>query len=509
MATKQRKSDPAVEPTRQEDYPGWYQSVVREAELAEMSHVRGCMVIKPWGYGIWERIQDSLDRMIKARGVRNAYFPIFIPLDYIQREAQHVEGFAKEMAVVTHHRLEERDGELVPTAELDPPLVVRPTSETIIGESFAQWIQSYRDLPLRINQWGNAVRWELRPRIFLRTTEFLWQEGHTAHASHEEAMEETRAMLEVYRHLVERWLAIPVIPGEKPPSERFPGALRTYSLEAMMQDCKALQAATSHYLGQNFSRASGITFLGADGEEEHAFTTSWGVSTRLIGGLVMTHGDDDGLRLPPRISPHQVVIVPILRDEEKDREVLEYAHETAESLRHATFGEGQAVDVHVDESSYRSVEKKWSWIKRGAPLLLELGPRDRKNGAVTYLDRSAPERSYESVGRDAFVEQVGALLDEIQQRYLDEAREFLHGNTRRDLRNFDELRDHFGADEAGALHRPGFVIGRWCEDESCAEALKPLGVTIRCIPFEQSGGEGPCVICSGSARTEAVFARAY
>lgn len=510
MAVKsgRRTADSAVEPTRRDDYPGWYQSVVREAELAEMSHVRGCMVIKPWGYAIWERLQASLDRMIKARGVRNAYFPLFIPLDYIQKEAAHVEGFAREMAVVTHHRLEERDGKLTPAGKLDTPLVVRPTSETIIGESFAQWIRSYRDLPLRINQWSNAVRWELRPRVFLRTTEFLWQEGHTAHATYEEAMEETRAMLEVYRRLAEQWLAMPVIAGEKPPSERFPGALQTFSIEAMMQDRKALQAGTSHFLGQNFSRSAGIAFLGADGEEKHAFTTSWGVSTRLIGGLIMTHGDDDGVRLPPRTSPHQVVIVPVLRDREDDREILAYARETGELLRRGSFGDGSSIDVHVDETPYRSVEKKWSWIKRGVPLLLELGPRDRRDRAVTFLDRGEPERSYRSVDRQGFVERAGSLLDEIQQRYLDEARAFLRANTRRDLVDVTELRDHFG-DRAGTSHHPGFVIARWCGGESCAGALKPLGVTIRCLPFDQPGGEGPCILCGGSAQTEAVFARAY
>src|ERR1700735_3357342 len=299
-------------------FADWYQAVVRDADMAETSPVRGGMVMKPWAYGVWEQIQQERDRRIKATGHENCYFPMFIPLSFIAKEAEHVEGFAKEMAVVTHHRLKTIDGKLQPDpdAKLEEPLVVRPTSETIIGDAFSRWIKSYRDLPLLINQWANVVRWEMRPRLFLRTTEFLWQEGHTAHASVEDAQEETARMLEVYRAFAEDVLAMPVIAGEKPENERFPGAVNTYSIEAMMQDGKALQAGTSHFLGQNFSKAFGIKFLDAEGKEQLAWTTSWGISTRLIGGLVMTHGDDDGLILPPRLAPVHVVILPILHKEE-------------------------------------------------------------------------------------------------------------------------------------------------------------------------------------------------
>src|SRR5579875_1100264 len=294
MADSSRNRSTGVSPTRDEDFPGWYQEVVRAADLAVPAHVRGAMVIKPWGYGIWQLMQARLDAEIRRRGHENVYFPMLIPLSYFQREADHVAGFAKEMAVVTHHRLEERDGKLVPAGELAEPLVVRPTSETIIGQSMADWIQSYRDLPLLLNQWANVVRWELRPRIFLRTSEFLWQEGHTAHATEAEAIEETIGSHRMYQQFTEDFLAMPVIPGEKPPSERFPGALQSFSIEAMMQDGKALQAGTSHYLGQNFARAADISFLDSDGQRRHAYNTSWGMSTRLIGGLIMVHSDDDG-----------------------------------------------------------------------------------------------------------------------------------------------------------------------------------------------------------------------
>ena len=314
----------AISPTRAQDYPEWYQQVVRAADLAEQSPVRGCMVIKPHGYAVWERMQAILDRMFKETGHQNAYFPLFIPLSYLEQEAKHVEGFAKECAVVTHHRLElGPDGKLIPTGKLEEPLVVRPTSETIIGATYAKWIQSWRDLPVLINQWANVVRWEMRPRLFLRTAEFLWQEGHTAHATREEAVEETLRMLDVYATFAERDLAMPVIKGPKPAAERFPGAVDTYSIEAMMQDGKALQAGTSHFLGQNFAKAQNIKFAGTTGAEEFCWTTSWGVSTRLVGAVIMTHSDDDGLVLPPRIAPHHVVLLPIHRTDEERTQVME------------------------------------------------------------------------------------------------------------------------------------------------------------------------------------------
>src|ERR1700761_745432 len=371
-------------------FADWYQAVVREADMAEPSPVRGAMVIKPWGYGVWEEIQRDLDRRIKDTGHENAYFPLLIPLSFFAKEAEHVEGFAKEMAVVTHHRLTKIDGKLVPdpSAELEEPLIVRPTSETIIGDAFQRWIRSYRDLPLLINQWANVVRWEMRTRLFLRTSEFLWQEGHTAHADEADAREETMRMLEVYRAFSEETLAMPVIAGEKPENERFPGAVATYSIEAMMQDGKALQAGTSHYLGQNFAHSQNIRFQSAAGELEYCHTTSWGVSTRLIGGVIMTHGDDDGLRLPPAIAPRQIVIVPILRDKPEDAEVLAYCDALAKDLC-AGVALAAPMRAIVDKKPGRSADKRWEWIRRGAPLLVELGPRDAASGQVTFMRRDA------------------------------------------------------------------------------------------------------------------------
>src|SRR5215210_3686071 len=329
----------AITPRRDQDFPEWYQQVIRAADLAENSDVRGCMVIKPWGYGVWEKMQRALDGMFKATGHKNAYFPLFIPLSYLEKEAAHVEGFAKECAVVTHHRLEVGpDGKLVPTGELEEPLIVRPTSETIIGAMFAKWVESYRDLPLLINQWANVVRWEMRTRLFLRTAEFLWQEGHTAHATDVEAVEETMRMLDVYADFAEHDMAMPVIKGEKTAGERFPGAVDTYCIEAMMQDRKALQAGTSHFLGQNFARAQDIQFQDANGQEVFAWTTSWGVSTRLVGALIMTHSDDDGLVLPPRLAPKHVVILPIYRSDDERTAVLEYCNALKRDLEQQSFG---------------------------------------------------------------------------------------------------------------------------------------------------------------------------
>src|SRR5262245_28428169 len=339
----------AISPTREEDYPEWYQQVVRAADMAEMSPVRGCMVIKPWGYAVWENIQRSLDRMFKDTGHQNAYFPLFIPLSYLEKEAEHVEGFAKECAVVTHHRLEAGpDGGLVPTGKLEEPLVVRPTSETIIGAMYAKWVQSYRDLPILINQWANVVRWELRTRMFLRTTEFLWQEGHTAHATDIEAMEEMLKILHLYADFAENWMAMPVIKGEKTAGERFPGAVRTYSIEAMMQDRKALQAGTSHFLGQNFAKAQEIKFQDQNGREVFAWTTSWGVSTRLVGGLIMTHSDDDGLVLPPRLAPVHVVILPIYRNDEEKKLVLEFADRVKREVSAQQYDD-RPIQVKIDD----------------------------------------------------------------------------------------------------------------------------------------------------------------
>src|SRR6188768_355183 len=355
------KPKTAITPTRDENYSEWYQQVIAGADLAENSPVRGCMIIKPWGYTLWENMQRALDDMFKATGHENAYFPLFIPLSFFQKEAAHVEGLAKECAVVTHHRLAPgKDGKLVPAGELEEPLVVRPTSETIIGASFAKWVQSYRDLPLLINQWANVVRWEMRTRLFLRTTEFLWQEGHTAHATAPEAVEETMKMLGVYADFAENYMAMPVIQGEKTAGERFPGAVQTFCIEAMMQDRKALQAGTSHFLGQNFAKASEIKFLDDKGVLQHAWTTSWGVSTRLVGGMIMTHSDDDGMVCPPRLAPEQIVIIPVIQKPEDRERVLEYCRKVAAELRAQRYVD-RPVTVVVDDRDERGGDKVWHW----------------------------------------------------------------------------------------------------------------------------------------------------
>jgi prolyl-tRNA synthetase len=499
------KAKTGISPTRAEDFPQWFQSVVRDAEVAELDHVRGAMVIRPWGYGIWELMQRALDDAIKETGAVNAYFPLFIPLSYFEEEAKHVEGFAKEMAVVTHHRLEQgEDGLLHPAAELPEPLVVRPTSETIIGRSFAKWINSYRDLPLLINQWANIVRWELRPRVLLRTTEFLWQEGHTAHASEQEALEETERMLGVYREFTEQELAIPVIAGEKPELERFPGAESTLTIEAMMEDGKALQCGTSHYLGQNFSRAMEMEFTDEDGERKLCFTTSWGITTRMVGAVVMSHGDDNGLRLPPRVSPTQVQIVPITRDDPAP--VLG----AAEALRAEIAGQewpGGLVRVEVDSRDRKPAEKRWEWIRKGAPVVIELGERDIEQGVVTMTRRDDPELRRDAIPRDGAAEAVAGVLADMQTGYFEEASQRLRGRTRDDITTVEEFREFFAGDETES---GGFVKAPWSEDPATEEIMGELGVSVRCIPFgEELPSDARCVITGGAARVVAIFAKAY
>jgi prolyl-tRNA synthetase len=499
------KAKTGISPTRAEDFPQWFQSVVRDAEVAELDHVRGAMVIRPWGYGVWELMQRALDGAIKETGAQNAYFPLFIPLNYFEEEAKHVEGFAKEMAVVTHHRLEKGpDGALAPAAELPEPLVVRPTSETIIGRSFAKWINSYRDLPLMINQWCNIVRWELRPRVLLRTTEFLWQEGHTAHASEEEALEETRRMLEVYRHFAESVLAIPVIPGEKPESERFPGAESSLTIEAMMQDGKALQSGTSHFLGQNFSRAMGMEFTDEDGDRKLAYTTSWGLSTRMMGAVVMTHADDNGLRVPPRVAPGQVKIVPITRGDQAP--VLEAADALRAEIADATWS-GGSVRADVDTRERKPAEKRWEWIRKGAPLVIELGGRDIDASVVTVTRRDDPELARNQVPRDGAAEAVIGLLEEIQTGYFEEAHRRLRERTRDDITDVDAFREFFSGEETES---GGFVRAPWSENPATEETMAEFGVTVRCIPFDaELPSDARCVITGGAARVVAIFAKAY
>lgn len=498
----------AIVPTRNDDYPEWYQQVIKESDMAEMSHVRGCMVIKPWGYGIWDNLKNELDAKIKETGHDNAYFPMFIPLSFMEKEAAHVEGFAKECAVVTHHRLELKDKRLIPTSPLEEPLVVRPTSETIIGRSFAKWVQSYRDLPLLINQWANVVRWEMRPRIFLRTTEFLWQEGHTAHASEKEAREETLKMLEVYRWFAEEVMAVPVIVGEKTPSERFPGAVNTYCIEAIMQDRKALQSGTSHYLGQNFSAAFGISFLNTDGVQENAYTTSWGVSSRMIGAMIMVHGDDDGLRVPPKVAPKQVVIIPVLRDETEKPRIMEYIDNVARSITAQSYN-GKPVQVHVDTKDMRSAEKKWNWVKKGVPIRIEIGARDVESGTVYLNRRDLPDTKL-TPAKDKVAAMIGGLLDEVQKNYYNQAAEFLKKHTYYDIDTYDKFVKFFTPKNAEKpeIHG-GFAWSKWCDSAECEAKAAEMNVSIRCLPLKQSGTNGRCVICGQPATTDAVFAKAY
>ena len=508
----------ALSVTRAEDFARWYQAVVSEAELAEESGVRGCMVIKPWGYGIWERIQRLMDDRIKAAGVQNCYFPIFIPLRNFEREAEHVDGFAKEMAVVTHHRLmADSNGKLVPDpeAKLEEPLIVRPTSETIIGDAMARWVRSWRDLPLLTNQWANVVRWEMRTRMFLRTSEFLWQEGHTAHENREQALEETHRALEMYRACAEEDLALPVIAGEKPEHERFPGASETWSIEAMMQDGKALQAGTSHYLGTSFAKAAGIKFQDREGGEQFTHTTSWGVSTRLIGGVIMTHGDDDGLRVPPAIAPHQVVILPMLRDKPEDAALLDYCEKLrAEIATQSALGE--PVRVLLDKSHGKASAKRWNWVRKGAPVIIEVGSRDMDNGVVSLLRRNALWDA--GSGKPAFdtplvgdvAGSIAVLLSGMQSEMFEEARARREANIRRDLSTMEEIAAFYSSGD----QFPGWAEVQWSRPSGAAlekvvEQLKELKLTMRNVPRDATPADGNCIFTGEPAVERIYIARAY
>ncbi len=507
MAKKQRT---AIEPTRAENYAEWYQQVVRIADLAENSDVRGCMVIKPWGYAIWENIQKVLDKMFKETGVKNAYFPLFIPKSYFEKEAEHVEGFAKECAVVTHSRLEDDgNGGLKEAGRLTEPYIVRPTSETIIGSSFSKWVNSYRDLPLLINQWANVVRWELRTRLFLRTAEFLWQEGHTVHATEKEANEETKLMLEVYGKFAEQYLAVPVIKGEKSAGERFPGAVATYSIEAMMQDKKALQAGTSHFLGQNFAKASDIKYQTKEGNYEYAWTTSWGVSTRLIGALIMAHSDDNGLVLPPKIAPAHVAIIPIYKNEEDRAEILNYISNITEALKTKRF-DGKEIIVEVDDSDATSSEKSWKWIKKGMPIRLEIGKRDMASASVFMGRRDLEPRDKKGLSWQEFVENAESILNEIQDNIFAKALKFRDENTV-EIDNIEEFEAFFTPKDKNKpeIHG-GFVAAHWCGSTECEEKIKDdLKVTIRNIPFSSKEEEGLCICCGKASKKRVIFSKSY
>lgn len=501
MRSIKSKSKNAISPTRQEDYPEWYQKVIKAADLAEISPVRGCMTIKPWGYAIWENMQYVLDGKLKDTGHKNLYFPLLIPVSFLEKEAKHIEGFAKECAVVTHYRLEkDAEGKLKPTSPLEEPYIIRPTSETIIGEAFARWIQSYRDLPLLTNQWANIMRWEMRTRLFLRTSEFLWQEGHTAHATSEEAKAEALTILHLYTQYIEDYLSIPVIQGEKTPSERFPGAINTYCLEAMMQDKKSLQAGTSHFLGQNFSRAFNIKFLNAKDEEEFVYTSSWGTSTRLIGGLIMVHSDDDGLVLPPKIAPLHIIILPILNKDTSKEAILNYCESLAQDLKKITYHQ-RKITVEIDRREINGGEKAWGWVKKGVPIRLEIGIKEYQNQTVFKGRRDKPYQDRISVARQVFLDNVVEELNALHANLLNRAQRFQQSNTQ-EINNKTDFYDYFKAEG-------GFALTHWNGDPKIeANIKKDLNVTIRCIPFNKSE-EGTCIFSGEKSAQRVIFAKSY
>ena len=484
--------------SREADYSKWYNELVVQADLAQHSDVKGCMVIKPYGFAIWERMKDVLDQMFKDTGHVNAYFPLFIPKSYLSKEADHVEGFAKECAVVTHYRLknaEDGSGVVVdPDAKLEEELIVRPTSETIIWNTYKNWIQSYRDLPLLVNQWANVVRWEMRTRLFLRTAEFLWQEGHTAHETSEEAVAEARKMLDVYADFAEGWMAMPVLKGIKTANERFAGALDTYCIEAMMQDGKALQAGTSHFLGQNFARAFDVKFATRDGKQELVWATSWGVSTRLMGALIMTHSDDAGLVLPPKLAPIEVVLVPIYKGEDQMAEIVGALNGIADELKAA----GVRVKVDDDDTK-RSGWKFAEYELKGVPVRLAMGPRDLAGGTIEVARRDT--QSKEIVEAAGIVAHVQGLLEEIQTALFDRAAKRTKETTTR-VDTWDEFK--------AALDAGGFVEAHWDGSSETEDLIKQeTKATIRCIPFEDDGEAGTCIRTGAPSERRVVFARAY
>ena len=483
---------------RSEDYSKWYNELVINADLAENSGVRGCMVIKPYGFSIWEKMQAELDRMFKETGHQNAYFPLFIPKSYFSKEASHVDGFAKECAVVTHYRLKD-DGEggvvVDPSAKLEEELIVRPTSETIIWDTYRKWIQSYRDLPLLVNQWANVVRWEMRTRLFLRTAEFLWQEGHTAHATKKEAIDETEQMVNVYADFVEEFMAVPVIKGFKTASERFAGAEETYCIEALMQDGKALQAGTSHFLGQNFAKAFDVKFTAKDGKQDYVWATSWGVSTRLMGALIMTHSDDNGLVLPPKLAPNQVVIVPIYRSEEQFNLVSDVANQVMKELR----AEGILVkfdhrDTHKPGWKFNEYELK------GVPVRLAIGPRDVENGTLELARRDTLNK--ETISRNEVVATVVQLMDEIQSNLYNKAANFRTENTT-EVKSYYEFKEVLNS-------KGGFILAHWDGTSETEEKIKnETKATIRCIPLDAKEEPGSCIITGKPSNKKVLFAKAY
>ncbi|MEO7989615.1 MAG: proline--tRNA ligase [Chryseolinea sp.] len=487
-------------PSRSEDYSQWYNELVKKADLAEHSDVRGCMVIKPYGYSIWEKMQQALDKMFKDTGHSNAYFPLFVPKSLFEAEEKNAEGFAKECAIVTHYRLKTdpaNKGKLIvdPDAKLEEELVVRPTSEAIIWSTYKKWIQSYRDLPILINQWANVVRWEMRTRLFLRTAEFLWQEGHTAHSTSDEAVKETLQMLDVYAEFAETYMAMPVIKGKKSEGERFPGALDTYCIEAMMQDGKALQAGTSHFLGQNFAKAFDVKFAGKDGKLDHVWGTSWGVSTRLMGALIMAHSDDEGLVLPPKLAPIHVVIVPIFRSEDDLAKLTEKANEISASLRK------QGLSVKFDDrDTYKPGYKFAEWELKGVPVRIAIGPRDLENGTVEVARRDTKEKQV--IKLDDVVTAIPKLLDQIQENIYQRALTF-RTKMISSVDSYEEFKKVL--DE-----KTGFVMAHWDGTPETEAAIKEeTKATIRCIPLDAKEEAGICIYSGKPSTKRVLFARAY
>lgn len=484
---------------RSENYSQWYNELVVKADLAENSAVRGCMVIKPYGYAIWEKMQAELDRMFKETGHVNAYFPLFIPKSFFSKEADHVEGFAKECAVVTHYRLKnDPDGKGVvvdPDARLEEELIVRPTSETIIWNTYKNWIQSYRDLPILCNQWANVVRWEMRTRLFLRTAEFLWQEGHTAHATREEALEETEKMVNVYGDFAETFMAVPVIKGAKSANERFAGALETYTIEALMQDGKALQSGTSHFLGQNFAKAFDVKFATREGKEDYVWASSWGVSTRLMGALIMAHSDDHGLVLPPKLAPFQVVIVPIYRKEEQLEAINEKVDEIVNKLK------AKGISVKYDNSDTKKPGWKFAEYElKGVPVRLALGPRDLENGTVEIARRDTLTK--EVVNLENIDQYVANLLDEIQKTIFQKAVDFRTEKTTK-VDTYDEFKEVLA-------NKGGFILAHWDGTPETEQRIKEeTKATIRCIPFDGEKEEGTCIYSGKPSSQRVLFALAY
>lgn len=468
-----KKAKTAIQPTRSEDFPNWYQKVIVASDLAENSKTRGCMIIKPYGYAIWENIQQTFDKRIKAHGVENAYFPLLIPLKFIASEAEHIDGFAKECAVVTHHKLEmDENKQLVPAGKLEEPYVIRPTSETVIGDAMSRWINSYRDLPMKINQWCNVMRWEMRTRLFLRTSEFLWQEGHNAFASAEESDADARLMVDEYAKFAENVLAIPVITGEKTANERFPGAESTYTIEAVMQDGKALQAGTSHNLGTNFSKSANIVFQDKTGKEQFAHTTSWGISTRLIGGLIMVHSDDDGLQLPPAIAPYQVVIIPVIKKPEQADAINEYVQTISDGLIE------QDIRVQVNRKDDSVGNKIWDSIKKGVPLRVEIGAKEMETGTLTHVRRDIGRDSKTNSSVEEFVSNAPDILASIQTSLFERAQAIVADNLS-DVTDLDALQQLYQDDYQGLARIPTSFI----EDDQYKQLAKEFSLSERCLPF--------------------------